>query len=147
MTALPPELVLGEPAQDHDYERTKPLATAAALRVPVFPPGTLAQVKSEALEDFMLLSAYCAGECHEERLGVFEELERLEVEWEGLIGWENLRRGSTDKSVEVAKRDFRPRLHGAIRLARFRVRRLTEEIDRLDRDATKVSRAYSIITG
>lgn len=127
--------------------RSHALITAAALRVPIFRPGTHRQAKLDSLEEYMLVSAYWLGECHEERLSDYEALRGKESEWDQLQGWEAFRRGKTDSSIDEAKKVVRPDLWAEITDGRWHVARLTDEIERLDRDATKVSRVYSIITG
>jgi hypothetical protein len=56
-------------------------------------------------------------------------------------------RGRTNESVEAAKRDFDPDLWDHLHYRRCQLRDLDTEIERLDRDATKVSRAYTILIG
>lgn len=123
------------------------VAAASKLRVPVFQRGTAPRQRVDALEEFLLLSAFHQGNMSEERLGLFDELRDLEDEWEVVADWEEHRVGTTIASIDEAKKVVRPRLWQEIRLKRWQVKRLTEEIDRLERDATKVSRAYTLISG
>lgn len=125
---------------------------AKALRVPLFAnpnpdePPPSAMDKASALEDYMLLSAYYHGELCEERLTEQIAVRPDEVEWRDLVGWEPMRRGKTVSSIDDAKAMLRPELWARIDDARWRIARLTEQIDRLDRDATKASRAYTMLT-
>lgn len=123
------------------------LQLASALRVPVFQRGTAVREKIDALEEYMLLSSYQAGELHEERLTRYREVAEVESEWAEMTGYEMLQRGKTDTAREEAKKQLRPELWDILREQRWHVARLTEEIDRLDRDANRVSRAYTIMTG
>lgn len=123
------------------------LLTASRLRVPVFQPATTPRERMDALEEFMLLSAYWSGECHGARLELLGELHRLEREWAAITGWEPFRQGKTDASVDQAKATLRPDLWNELVDKRWLVKRLSDEIDRLDRDATKVSRAYTMLQG
>lgn len=130
------------PASDVD-----PLAVALTLRVPVFERGTLPQAKAAAMEEFMLLSAYWQGELNLDRHLVLADAAPLQDEWDKLEGWESFRQGRTDSSVDAAKRVIREDLWDALQEKRRRVRALTNEIDRLERDASKVSRAYTMLSG
>lgn len=122
------------------------LRLASQYRVPVFKRGAVLQAKKDELEEFMLVSAFHGGELHEERLGLYAELEPLKRRWENLQGWEMHRRNKTEAGVNDAKRQMEPRLHAQISDLGWKIRRLSEEIDRLERDAGQVSRAYTILT-
>jgi uncharacterized protein YPO0396 len=78
---------------------------------------------------------------------LMEEGATAQDEWDTLQGWEVHRRGKTDASVDRAKADMRPDLWRKLQNTRRRVRALTDEIARLDRDFEKASRAYTIISG
>lgn len=123
------------------------LTLASQLRVPVFERGTAPREKCDALEEFTLVSAFHAAELHEERLGLHEQLRDLSSEWDHLDGWQPFRRSKTETAVEDAKRQLRPDLFDAIAGLRWTIGRLSEEIDRLERDAVKVSRAYTMLAG
>lgn len=123
---------------------------AKDLRVPVWDRNGTEPIKVlvDQLAEFMLLSAYVAADLHSERLDDYLELRPKQLEWDHLEGWEMLRQGKTDSSREEAKRGLRPELHEEIDELKFRIARLTDEIERLNRDAEKaVSRAYTILTG
>lgn len=121
--------------------------TAAALRVPVFARDCDPRVKLDALEEFMLVSAHWAGEIHYERLQLRIELAERERSWERMEGWQAFRRGKTDSSIDQAKAELEPELWERLQSLRWLERQLSCEYDRLDRDATKVSRAYTILQG
>lgn len=123
------------------------LEVAGALRVPCFDRGTAVGVKSDAIEEFILVSAHWCGEMHAERRRLMAEGAEAQDEWDALQGWEQFRRGKTDASVDRAKAEARPDLWRTLQATRRRVRALTEEIARLDRDFEKASRAYTIISG
>lgn len=132
----------GGPAADVD-----PLEVALSLRVPVFARGASARQKSDAMEEFMLLSAYWQGEMNEARHTLLVEAAPLQDEWDKLDGWQPFREGRTDQSVDAAKRVIREDLWDALQEKRRKVRYLSNEIDRLERDAAKVSRAYTMLAG
>lgn len=122
------------------------LKIAIGLRIPLFkeesPKG-----KIDALESYLLLTAWYQGELAEERLNRLCELRPLEEEWNHLAGWESLKQTRTEKGVMDAKRRLRPDLYDEMTGLQWMVKRLDEEADRLERDATKTSRVYSMITG
>lgn len=124
-----------------------PLEVALTLRVPVFSRGTLAQEKTAAMEEFMLLSAYWQGELNAELHRIIVESAPFQDEWDKLEGWQAFREGRTDESVNAAKRVIREDLWDKLQSNRRRVRALKGEIDRLERDASKVSRAYTMLSG
>jgi hypothetical protein len=130
-----------------DPPATDPLRVALALRVPILPAETPRVQIVDAMEEFMLVSAFWAGEMNAVRFEARQVLDDLLVRWSKLTGWEGLVRGRTDASVEAAKRDFDPNLWEHIHFHKCRIRDLDTEIDRLDRDATKVSRAYTMLVG
>lgn len=125
------------------------LARARSIRVPVFQRGTAPRVRVDALEEFMLVSAFHQGEMGEERLELLDELRDFETEWRAIPAekWAPHRVGTTLGSIDEAKAAVMPALWETITDKRWQIKRLSEEIDRLERDATKVSRAYTMISG
>jgi hypothetical protein len=139
------------PAEELDEIRRK-LRVASQLRVPVFDrkrePRYSLRSLAEEMAEYMLLSAFQAGELHEARLGLRADLEELLREWEQLAGWEMYRSGKTDSSREEAKKQAEPELWANIAAVKWLINQRTDEMDRLNRDAeTVVSRAYTILTG
>lgn len=134
------------------YELTPAMEIAMAYRVPVFrrrddPQAISNAAKIDMLEEWTLVSANLGGDLAQERLEAHVELARVSLEWEKLEGWEPFRQGKTDASVDRAKASLRPDLSEKMRELRWRVDRLTEEIDRFDSEYAKVSRAYTMISG
>jgi hypothetical protein len=123
------------------------LAKSKKMRIPVFEPATGARTKIDQLENYTLETAFMQGELEEERLEALRDLAQKRHEWDHLDGWEGLKRTRTEAAVQDAKRQIRPELYDQIQDLDWTVKRLTEEIDRLERDATKTSRVYSMITG
>jgi hypothetical protein len=115
--------------------------------MPLFPRDTPPAVKVESLESWMLLSAWTQGELAEERLDWLSSLVPLQDEWDHLTGWEHLRRTRTEIAVEQAKRMLRPDLYDQIQDHRWMIKRLDEEVDRMERESTKTSRAYTMVVG
>lgn len=138
--------------EDELAEVGRKLRVASQLRVPVFDrnatPRYSLRSLSEELAEYMLLSAFQAGELHEARLGLRADLENDLREWEQLEGWEMYRQGKTDSSREEAKKQMEPELWARIAKLKWLIQQLTDEMERLNRDAEKtVSRAYTILTG
>lgn len=103
---------------------------------------------AEELAEYMLLSAFQAGELHEARLDLRADLEEDLRAWEQLEGWEAYRQGKTDSSREEAKKVMEPELWARIARLKWLINQLTDGMERLNRDAEKtVSRAYTILTG
>lgn len=128
------------------------LRVASQLRVPVFDrqarPRYSMSALAEELAEYMLLSAFQAGELHEARLDLRADLESDLRTWEQLEGWESYRQGRTDSSREEAKKVMEPELWARIARLKWLINQLTDGMDRLNRDAEKVvSRAYTILTG
>lgn len=135
---------------DTVVEFSEDFVKAQRLRVPLWDrqgeKSTIAL--SEELAEYMLLSAWYAGALHEERLGHYAELRRLQGQWDHLEGWEMYRTGKTDSSRDEAKKLCDPDLWDELQARKWIIARLTEEIDRLNRDGEKaVSRTYTILTG
>lgn len=124
---------------------------AQQLRVPLMHPDSgprATMALSEQLASYMLLSAWYAGALHEERLGHYVSLRDAQNRWDHLEGWEMYRQGKTDASREEAKKLMDPELYDEIQARKWMISRLSEEIERLNRDGEKaVSRTYTILTG
>lgn len=133
----------------HRPELPAALVTSIELRVPVFERGTAPRMKIDALEEYLLLSAHVQGDLTEERLDWMSRLVPLKDEWDHLPqeDWGHLRRTRTETAVTHAKRQVRPELYDDMMDIDWMIKRLTEEIDRMERDASKCSRAYTMITG
>jgi hypothetical protein len=99
------------------------------------------------LEDHISLTAYYQGDLEDERTDCYDELELLLREWEDIEGWQVYREGKTDASIDHAKKQIRPDLARKIKAARYTIARLSEQIDRMERDASKASRIYTLLTG
>lgn len=126
---------------------TEALETSKGLRVPVFERDAAPRVKIDELESYLLLSAFTQGNLAEERLDALVTLREINHKWDHLDGWQALRRTRTEAAVEDAKRQLAPLLYDQKRDLEWTIKRLSEEIERLERDAVKVSRCYSMITG
>jgi hypothetical protein len=123
------------------------LDEAAKQRMPRIARDQGSRARLDALEDYMLETAYHRGDLMEARLEVYELRHTLREEWDHLDGWQALKRTKTETAVEDAKRQLRPDLYDGIKQAEWLIARLTEQIDRLDREATICSRAYTFATG
>lgn len=123
------------------------LRAAAEQRIPRRHPDESLAAHVEALESYMLESAWHQGELADERLRTHEALRELQEEWDHLTGWEPFKRTKTETAVEDAKRQLRPELYDGIQKARWLIARLNEQIARLDKDAERCSRAYTLVSG
>lgn len=121
---------------------------AVALRFPIFdredPPTP--RERLEAIEDHVMACGFYHGELVEERLRLREKMRPRQHEWDHLQGWEGQRVGKTDQAVTEAKRTLRPDLYDGLKSDANRMKDLTEQIDRLDREHDKASRLYTIMT-
>lgn len=128
------------------------LNRALPMRVPGGPTlGTSARERIAALEDYLLASAHINGELVEARHWLRELESTLTDQWEHLEGWEvGLRRPrakATKQDIQEAKVRSSPGIFEAGRKARRLRESVVDQIARFEREATIVSRAYTIITG
>lgn len=128
-------------------ELPKCLTVSLGLRMPLFEKGHAPAEKISEMEDYLLLSSWTQGELTEERVRWLMDKVAVQHEWDHLTGWEELRRTRTETAVTQAKRQVRPDLYDRLQEIEWMVRRLGEEIDRMEREATKASRAYTLMTG
>lgn len=123
------------------------LDAAKGLRMPRLTRKQSERERLNLLEDYMLETAWHRGELMEGRMEVYEALQTLKEEWDHLDGWQALKRTKTETAVEDAKRQLRPDLYNGIKKAEWLIARLGEQMERLDREATICSRAYTFATG
>lgn len=126
---------------------TPALLVAKKMRMPRFEKGTSPRVKVEQLETYLLESAFAQGELSEERLDRLLEVKRHQEVWDHIDISGYPLRTRTEAAVRDAKRQVNPNLYNTLTELEWTIKRLVEEIDRLERDATKVSRVYSMMTG
>jgi hypothetical protein len=123
------------------------LDAAKGLRMPRLTRKQGTRERLDSLEDYMLETAWHRAELMEGRMAVYEDLHTLKEEWDHLDGWQALKRTKTETAVEDAKRQLRPDIYNAIQKAEWLIARLTEQMERLDREATICSRAFTFATG
>lgn len=143
--SLPPELAPDVPAAvvGPDWKRTTTMEASIEVRVPTFTADDSSSFKIGQLEDWVLGTAAIAGALSRERLIAHEELAAAVDAWDKIdAGF-----GKSQADTRKAKTMLRPDLDGIIRQRRWIVERLTEEIDRFEREYVKVSRAYRMIEG
>lgn len=135
-------------------EHSDSFQRARALRFPVWSrqardgePAPTARKRIEDLEDHISLTAFYQGDLIDERTERYDELHELLGEWDAIEGWQTFRQGRTDASVDHAKAQINPRLWKRIKALRYTIERLSEQIERMERDATKASRIYTLLTG
>lgn len=109
--------------------------------------------KIEQLESYLLEVAFARGRAEEARLYAYAAVRQLREEWDHLEGWEG-DFGSPEKAakatqpqIKEAKRQVRPDLYDSIEKGQYLVKRLTEQIKRLEKDEDVASRAYTLISG
>ena len=130
------------------------LYEAAKLKMPTFrtrngdgpiPPRT----KIAALEDYLLQTARWRGHLEQGRLQAQDAVRELQRKWDHMAGWEDYRRKGEKSvaSVEDAKRQKDPGLYDSIKSGEFLVKRLSDQIRRLEHDDDVASRVYTLITG
>jgi hypothetical protein len=132
----------------------------AKLRMPRFkvdPNDPMASTrpgeKIEQLESYLLEVAYARGEAEEARLYAHAAVKRLTEEWDHIEGWEAFfgtpenAAKATQPQVKEAKRQIRPELFDSIETGVYLVKRLTDQIKRLEKDEDVASRAYTLISG
>lgn len=132
-----------------DGESHDVLNRSLTLRLPIFKvKETSASERTDAYEEYMTFSAFMRGELAEERHRVRVRLDELTDQWDAMEGWEFYMNGKprTDKGVELAKTEASPELAEERRQLRRREGRLTEEMERMDREATICSRAYTMLS-
>lgn len=132
----------------------------AKLRMPQFkidPNDPMASTrpgeKIEQLESYLLELAFARGRAEEARLYAYGAVRRLQVKWDHLEGWE-ISFGSPEKAARAtqpqiaeAKRQLEPELFDSIEQGRYLIKRLTEQIKRLEKDEDVASRTYTLISG
>lgn len=125
------------------------LQTSVGLRMPVFAAGTSPSSKIGQLEDYLLLTAYTQGELTEVRMDWMCSLVPIRDEWDHMPNeeWAHLRRTRTETAVTHAKRMARPDLYDQMLDHDWMIKRLSEEFDRMEREAARASRVYTMITG
>lgn len=135
----------------------------AALRMPKFVydindpmRSTRPGEKIEKLESYLLDVAYSRGDAEQARLYAYAAVRRLTNEWDHLEDWElsfdpdpakavAKAARATQPQIKEAKRSLRPDLYDGIEHGSYLVKRLSEQIKRLEKDEEVASRAYTLI--
>lgn len=128
------------------------LFEAARLRIPQFTSTDSTADKIAQLESYLLTTAFWRGELEEARLWMHEAVKICEDKWSAIQGWEpHLRRPSkqdvTQEEIRQAKREINPELYDSLREGHHLIRRLGEQIRRLEGDDVVVSRCYTFLVG
>lgn len=130
------------------------LTESAKLKMPRFTAQNggqplLPRTKIGHLEDFLLATARWRGHLEQARLHAHTELKQRRKRWDHMAGWEGNRREGERSvaSVEDAKRVTDPPLYDEIQDFEWLVKRLSEQISRLQHDDDVASRAYTLLTG
>ena len=123
------------------------LERSLKMRPPRYDRLMSSSMRVELLEEFMLESAYIQGDLTEARVEWEKVLWPLEQEWHDITGWEEFRRNKTEAGVRAAKRMVRPDLWAMMEDIRWVIKRMGDEIERMESTAAKVSRSYTMETG
>lgn len=127
------------------YDRTEPMRATR--------PGE----KIERLESYLLDVAYARGRAEEARLYAYSAVRTLNEEWDHLQNWEMsfdadpakaaaLAARATQPQIKEAKRGVAPQLYDSIEKGLHLIKRLSEQIKRLEKDEDVASRAYTLIS-
>lgn len=143
--ALDPEANGSSPGpSDLKFALSDTHTLALALRVPMWAkdeqPGV--QAKIAALEDYLLLAAFYVGALQQERTEAHVELAPKEQAFDDLQV-----SGKTGPERDRNRQTLRPPLWREIKQLRWQIDRLTETLERLDREHDKISRAYTLMSG
>lgn len=132
-------------------EIEKALSDALSLRSPTFTPDDSSRRKIEALEGYMLQAAQVTGELVEARHWLRLLEVQLADEWETLQGWEvgtsKPRARLTKQDIHEAKIKVAPAKYAAGRHAKMLRESVIDQINRLEREGDRMSRAYTMISG
>lgn len=131
----------------------------AKLRMPKFVydaadpmRSTRPGAKIEQLESYLLDAAYGRGDAEEARLYAYAAIRRLTEKWDHIEGWEEsfgdpLKAAkATQPQIKEAKRQIDPETFDAIEHGTYLVKRLSEQVKRLEKDEEVASRAYTLIS-
>lgn len=135
-------------AQDEAPEEKPVLQRSLECRVPKFQTGDIRERRADLLSDHILNTSLMRAELAELRMGTLAQLKTAHREWRDLQGWEVHKRRSGDRTKEAefeAKRRLRPELGERIENGEWTVERCDEEMERLDKDATRCNQAWTMI--
>jgi inactivated superfamily I helicase len=115
--------------------------------------GTRPGEKIERLESYILDVAYARGDAEQARLYAYAAVRRLTEKWDHLEGWEvhfgedpAKAAKATQPQIKEAKRLLDPETFDGIEHGTYLVKRLSEQIKRLEKDEEVASRAYTLIS-
>lgn len=129
------------------------LFDASKLRMPRFDDRDTSGMRTEKLENYLLLTSRVRGDLEEGRLYMQQALRDLDIQWKNLTGWELFApaetKARTGPAIERAKRMVDPAIADGIDEAKWLIARLTEQINRLSHmgDDQVASRIYTLIAG
>lgn len=126
------------------------LKRSASVQMPIFEPGKDPREKIAEYEDHMMLTAVIEAQLVREKLRCIDQLNKANDDWNG-THLEADYAGKGDKismaERERQRRDLEPDLFKLRRFLTQRVESLQGEIDRMDRDTKRCSRAHTMLTG
>lgn len=117
--------------------------------MPLFKRGEVSsREKVEQLEDYMLLTAFQQGQLAEERTDLEEQIADKLERWNAIqTSSVIMGKKATEAQLERERWEDEPDLGRELKGLQRRIRHLSEEEARMERDAKVCSRAYSMITG
>jgi hypothetical protein len=121
---------------------------AAKLKMPTFDSTYSPGAKIEKIEDYLLNTAAMRSELEEARLYMHEATFKLKQQYKDMTGWEvHMGKMQTEEAVKRAKRIADTPLCQGIDEGEELIKRLSDQIRRLEHDDEVASRAYTLITG
>lgn len=135
-------------------EIQKALKDAIEQRVPRIDPNIPMRQRIEAMENYMVETAYHRGQLEEAFYWTDEAYKVLKREWDDIQGWEPFlskqqRSGSgpTQDAIRLAKKNINRDLHDSIQESKRIMEALGRQIRRLEFDYNTLSRVYTLMTG
>lgn len=127
------------------------LDEALPLRSPVYDPTKHPRERIVEMEAHMLKAAHVAGSLYEAKHWLLALEARLRDEWETLTGWDYAltrpRGKATKAEIDQAKAQAAPALFESGRRARHLRESVIDQIQRLEKEGDRMSRAYSMEAG
>lgn len=121
-----------------------------AMRVPAIDPNQHPRERIDAMENYANEVSIARAEVLEALYWLAEAKKPLQAAWDSITGWEvnaPARSSRTQEDVRQAKRRIKPDVYDALSECALLQKHLSEQVDRLNRDADWMSREYTFISG
>lgn len=126
------------------------LENTLKMRVPAISPNENPRQRIDAMETYANEVATARAECLEALYWLAEAKKPLQAVWDQLTGWEAFvpaRSSRTQEDVRQAKRRIKPDVYDGLLECAHLQKHLSDQVDRLNRDADWMSREYTFISG